>query len=207
MRKTLFVAGALAGTLLAAPAARAQTVTNGKAFQLTPYAGYMAYGNMFDGPFGTTLKSANGPLYGAQLGMKLSPIVALIGNVAYSGSDVKAGVPFFGDVSVAQSRLLMMDAGVQVDIPTGTLPVRPFVQAGAGALRYDLKQSGITANATNFAANVGGGVDIPLGRTAAVRLMAKDYIARFDFKDASEFNVQGRTSQNVALTAGLRLDF
>lgn len=207
MRKTLFVAGALAGTLLAAPAARAQSATHGKAFQLTPYAGYMAYGNMFDGPFGTSLKSANGPLYGAQLGMKLSPNVALIGNVAYSGTDVQMGVPFLGGVSVAQSRLLMSDAGVQVDVPTGTLPVRPFVQAGAGAMRYSLNQSGLKANATNFAANVGGGVDIPLGGAAAVRLMAKDYIARFDFKDASTFNVQGRTSHNVALTAGLRLDF
>jgi hypothetical protein len=41
----------------------------------------------------------------------------------------------------------------------------------------------------------------------AVRLLAKDYIGKFDFKDAIGVDVSGSTSHNFGLTAGLRFDF
>lgn len=207
MRNSLFVAGLVAGSLLAAAPARAQVATNGKAFQATPYAGYMVFGHLADGPLGTSLQSANGPLYGAQMAVKLSPTVALVGNLAYANSDVKAGVPFLGGISVAKSNLLVYDAGVQLDIPTAGLAFKPFVQAGAGAMHYAISQSIFNTSSTNFAANVGAGADIPLGATAAIRLMAKDYIGKFDFKDATGFDVPATTSHNFAITAGVRLDF
>jgi len=210
MRNSLLVAGLVAGSLLAAaPAARAQVITNGKAFQATPYAGYMVFGHLADGPLGTSLQSANGPLYGAQLAVKLAPSVALVGNLAYANGDVKAGIPFLGGISVAKSDLLLYDAGLQLDIPTAGLAFRPFVQAGAGAMHYSISQSVFNTTSTNFAANVGVGADIPLGKTAAIRLMAKDYIGKFDFKDATGFDLSSSASRsnNIGITAGLRLDF
>ncbi len=213
MRASLVtLAGAVAGTLLlaATPALAQRTTTsagNGKVLQVTPYAGYMRFGDYLTGPLGTSLSNANAPVYGGQLGLKLAPNVSLVGNLAYSKADVEVGIPFLGGISVGESTLLIYDAGVQLDVPAAGLPIAPFLQAGAGAIRYDIRQSFLTTQATNFAGNVGVGADVPLGRTAAVRLMAKDYIGRFDFKDASSFDVQGKTAHNWALTAGLRLDF
>jgi hypothetical protein len=210
MRKSLFLAGALAAALTAAPAlaqSRSTTVGNGKVLQVTPYAGYLRFGDYFEGPVGTTLSNANAPVYGGQVGLKLSPNVALIGNVAYSKADVEVGLPVLGGISVGQSSVLLYDGGLQLDVPTGGLPLVPFVQAGVGAIRYDIKQSFLNTQATNLAANVGAGADIPLGRAAALRLMAKDYIGKFDFEDASTFDIEGRTAHNWAFTAGLRLDF
>ena len=37
--------------------------------------------------------------------------------------------------------------------------------------------------------------------------MAKDYIGKFDFKQATSLNVSGKTANNFAVTAGLKVDF
>lgn len=211
MRNSVILAGALAGALLAAvpvhAQARASTSGNGKVLQVTPYAGYMRFGDYLKGPLGTSLSNASALVYGGQLGLKLAPSISLVGNLAYSKADVRVGVPFIGGISVGQSSLLIYDGGLQFDVPVAGLPIAPFVQAGVGAIRYDIRQSFLQTQATNLAGNIGVGADLPLGRTAAVRLMAKDYIGKFDFKDATSFDVQGQTAHNWAFTAGLRLDF
>ena len=212
MRTSVFaLAGALAGSLLgAAPLAaqaRAGAANGGKALQVTPYVGYLRFGDYLDGPLGTTLSNANAPLYGAQLGLKLAPNVSLVGNLAYSRADVEVGVPFIGGVSVGSSTALLYDGGLQVDVPARALPIAPFVQAGVGAIRYDIRESVLRTQATNLAANVGVGFDIPLGRSAGIRAMAKDYIGRFDFADAAGLDIRGKTAHNWAFTAGLRLEF
>ena len=52
---------------------------------------------------------------------------------------------------------------------------------------------------------------IAIGRTAGIRLAAKDYFGKFDFKDATGFDgiagTSSKTAHNLAFTAGLRLDF
>jgi hypothetical protein len=211
MRRSVVLAGVLAGSLLAAAPALAQRTVgsagNGKVLQVTPYAGYMRFGDYLQGPLGTSLSNAGAALYGGQLGLRLAPNVSLIGNVGYSKADVQVRVPLLGGLSVGNSTVLLYDAGLQVDVPTGGLPLVPFIQGGVGAIRYDVRQSFLRAQATNLAGNVGVGADIPLGRTAGLRLMAKDYIGRFDFKEATSFGVEGQTAHNWAFTAGLRLDF
>jgi len=37
--------------------------------------------------------------------------------------------------------------------------------------------------------------------------MAKDYLGKFDFKEATTFNVNGKTTNNVALTLGVNFGF
>ena len=213
MRALSLTAGVAAGLLAAAPAlaqsraGAASTAGNGKVLQVTPYAGYMNFGDYLRGPLGTSLSNANAAVYGAQLGLKLAPSVSLVGNVAYSNADVRVGVPLLGGISVGRSSLLLYDGGLQLDVPAASLPIAPFVQAGVGAIRYDIDQSVLQAQATNLAANVGVGADVPLGRNAGLRLMAKDYIGRFDFKDATSFDVEGRTAHNWAFTAGVTLKF
>lgn len=189
----------------------AQATPPASVFHISPYAGYMVFGNFLNGPLGTSVSNAPGPLYGAQLGLSISPNVQLIGNVGYANSNLQAGVPIFGGVNVGTSSVLMYDAGLEYDFGSskaGTLPFAPFIQGGVGAMQYNIDAADIlTTQATNFAGNVGLGADVSLGRGVALRLLAKDYIGKFNFQDATGLNFDGSTTHNFALTAGLRLDF
>jgi hypothetical protein len=74
-------------------------------------------------------------------------------------------------------------------------------------MRYDVTAGSLNTQSTNFAANVGGGVDLQLSRNLGVRLMAKDYIGRFDMKEATGLNFSQKRTHNWALTAGITLGF
>jgi hypothetical protein len=214
MRKHALLAGLVAlAASVSASAASAQSgppVASGSAFDLTPYAGYMIFGNYLKGPLGTSISNAPGAIYGVQLGMKLMPNVSLVGNLGYTSSDIKAGIPFLGGYSIAHSSTLLYDGGIQLDLPISTasgLGLKPFAQAGVGAMRYNISESVLQTNSTNFAANLGVGADVALGQGLGLRLMAKDYIGKFNFQDATSLDIQGQTAHNWALSAGLRFNF
>jgi len=195
---------------VAAPVA-AQAPGSGTVLHVTPYVGAMVFGNYLQGPFGTSLSNAPGVLYGVQAGMSLTPNLSLIGNVGYTASDMKVGIPILGGVSVGHSSMLIYDAGLEYDLGSAssavTQSITPFVQAGVGAIHYNIDESLLTTQATNLAGNVGLGADLSLGKGMALRVLAKDYIGKFNFQDATGFNINGSTANNFALTAGLRLDF
>lgn len=207
-RRSLPPVAALAALALLPAAALAQRAAS--VIQVSPYAGYLISGRALEGPLGTSLSNAAGAIGGAQVALKLAPSIALVGNLAYAAPDVRAGVPFLGDVRVGSSTIWLYDAGLQLSMPEragGLLPISPFVQAGVGAMRYEVSSGPLTGTASNVAWNVGAGADLTLGRHVAVRLFAKDYIGRFDFKDATGVDVTGETAHHVALGVGLRLDF
>lgn len=215
MRSTTFVLAGLAAAIVSlAPAVahaqgRAASPT-GTMFEVTPYAGYLFSGDILSGPLGSGVGPAPAPLVGAQVGMRIAPNLSVIGNLATGSSDVRAGIPILGGVSVAQSRVVLYDAGLQLDIPMATMSgttFSPFVQGGVGAMRYDLTESFLTTTSTNVAANVGIGADIAVGSGVGVRLMAKDYIGKFDAQQATYVNANTNTTQNYALSAGIRFSF
>ena len=180
------------------------------AFAVTPYVGVMLFGDYLSGPLGTSVTNAPAPVIGAQLGMKLAPNLMLVANVATASSDIQAGIPILGGISLAQSRVQLFDAGLELALPltamSGTA-FTPFVQAGAGAMRYDITQSFLTTTSTNFAANVGLGADISVGRGVGVRVMARDYIGKFDMQQATYLDYGTNTAQSFAFSAGLRVSF
>ena len=213
MRSIRHVASAVAvlATSFAAAPISAQAPESGTVFHVSPYVGYMVFGDYIKGPLGTSVSNAPGALYGTQVGLSLTPNLSLIGNVAYTTSDIKVGVPILGGVGIGNSSTLLYDAGLEYNLgrmSSGTIPLSPFVQAGVGAMKYNINAASILqTNATNFAGNIGLGADVTLAKGMAVRLLAKDYIGKFNFQDATGLGLNGDVSHNLAFSAGLRFDF
>lgn len=204
------VTSAVALTLAAAPVS-AQSGGGGVRrhnVDLVPYAGYLISGNYVNGPLGTDLKSANGPVYGVQLGLPLNGNVSLFGNVAYSGTDLQVGVPILGGVSAGKSAEYLYDGGLQIGttLSGSGRAVSPFVQVGAGAIHRDLTVAGVTAGSTDFAFNAGVGVDMGLVPGVGLRLMAKDYVGKLNL-GTDAIPVKTGTINNIALSIGLKVGF
>ena len=177
---------------------------------ISPYVGYMTFGTLVNGPLSTSLHSAVSPVYGAQVNVPLNNVVSILGNVAYTEPDLRAGIPIIGDITVGKSSVWLYDAGLQLSAPgygTGERGIFPFVQVGGGAMRYDVQVSGLSRTATNAAFTAGIGADIPLAPSIGLRFAARDYIGKFDFNDATGLDATTNTTNNVALSAGLKLGF
>lgn len=176
--------------------------------RLTPYVGYMSFGSLVSGPLGSRLTNGGGPAYGAQVSVPLSPAIGVYGNVAYSRPGLEVGLPIIGGISVGEGSVLMYDGGIQLTVP-GRTPqqISPFVQAGIGGMKYSFDFSPIQLDATNLAYNVGIGADLPLGRNLGVRVLAKDYIGKFDASDVVGLDIETRTTHNWALSLGVTLGF
>ncbi|HVF41048.1 MAG TPA: outer membrane beta-barrel protein [Gemmatimonadaceae bacterium] len=176
---------------------------------ISPYGGYMVFGSLADGPLNTKLSSASAPVFGAQVNLPLGNVVSIVGNVAYSEPDLRIGVPIVGGIDVGKSSVWLYDAGFQLSAPTGVgeRSIVPFVQVGAGAMKYNVQVAGMNRDATNMSFNAGVGADVPLGRNLGLRLVAKDYLGKFDFDEATTIDYKAKTSHNVALSAGLKLAF
>jgi opacity protein-like surface antigen len=199
----LLCAGAVAGLLLAAPL-EAQSGRPGS-IGITPYAGYMRFGNLVDSPLGTRVRSAGSPVYGAEATLGITPGLALVGNVAYASSNLEVGVPVVGGLSLGKSSALLYDAALRLSVPVSAGGIRPFVQGGAGAMRQEVDVAGVETHATNFAYNLGAGVEVPIGSRLGLQLMAKDYIGKFDAREATSVNVNTETAHTWTLSAGVRL--
>jgi hypothetical protein len=204
MFKHFLFASAAAGVLFATPLpAQGQAAPT---IGLTPYAGYMKFGNIVSGPLGTGLRNAGAAVYGGELSLGLTRNIALVGNLAYSRPGLEIGAPLVGGLSVGESSVWLYDAALRLRLPgSGALPIAPFIQAGAGGVRQKFDLGPVSTHSTNFAYNVGGGADVSLGRRVGLQLMVKDYIGKFDTQEATGINFDSKTTHNWAVSGGLRL--
>jgi hypothetical protein len=203
MLRKLLLAGTFAGVALTTPLA-AQSAW-GPSFGLTPYAGYIKFGSLISGPFGTSIRDASSAVYGAEAQLGLTKGIALVGNVAYSQPDLQVGAPLICGVSVGRSSVLLYDGALRLRVAgDGRASYLAVHQGGAGAVRQSFDIGPATTHATNFAYNVGAGADLGARPTAGVQLMVKDYIGKFDAQQATSI-VDTKTTHNWAVSAGLRL--
>ena len=178
------------------------------AARLTPYVGFLSSGSIANGPLGFQVGSAGAPLYGLQLGINLTPNVAVVGNIGYSDTQLEVGLPIIGGYSFGDSKVLMYDGGLQLRFPAVTRAgtgMVPFVEGGIGAIRHDMSVGPVTTHSTNVAFTAGGGVDLQLTNALGVRLMAKDHMSRFDYGEAIGLSNEGRRAHNWVLGIGLNL--
>jgi hypothetical protein len=174
--------------------------------EVTPYAGYMIFGDFVKGPLGTSLSNAGGALVGAQLGIALTPNVAIVGNAARASGDIDLGLPFLDGITLGSSSAWMFDGALQLSMPLAGSAFKPFVQLGAGAMRHNVTV-GLSTDATNFVGTIGAGADFGLTRAIGLRLMARDYIGRFDVREATTIDYQPDIAHNFGLSAGLKIAF
>lgn len=178
------------------------------AARLTPYVGFLASGSIAELPLGFDVGNAGAPVYGLQLGINLTPNIAVVGNVGYSDTELQAGIPFIGGFGIADSKVLMYDGGLQLRFPAlsrGGTGLVPFVEGGVGAIRHDITVGPVTTNSTNVAFTAGGGVDLQLTNALGLRLMAKDHMSRFDYGEVIGLSNEGRRAHNWVLGIGLNL--
>ena len=216
MNRILVIGGIFAALAIATGSAEAQrtsrrmpVINDTPAPSVSPYAGYMMFGDIIDGPLGTSLSSSSGSVFGVQANLPLGPTVSVVGNVGYSEPNLRFGVPILGGINFGKSQVWMYDGGLQLSAPSlpGSRTISPFVQVGAGGMSYDVQVAGISRKASNLAFNAGVGADIPLAQNLGLRLFAKDYIGKFDVNEAAGIDYQAKTSHNIALSAGLKLQF
>lgn len=207
MRKSVRFAALVAAAAVALPvSAHAQSVAGAS---LTPYAGYLVPGNILDGPLGTNITTTNAPVFGAQGAIPISRGVSLVGNLAYSSGDLQVGVPILGGINVGTAKTWFYDAGIELGGLTGkgALGVKPFVQGGVGGMTSDIKNGLLNTRSTNIAYSAGVGVDVGVSKGFALRIQAKDWMGKFDTKEAVGFKSNTNLAHNWALTAGVKLAF
>jgi hypothetical protein len=195
-----------AGAIFAILAGTASASAQVSRIELVPTAGYMVFGDVLRGPIGTSLSNANGPVFGAQLNLPLGGPVSMYLGGAYARSEMQVGIPVFGGVGVGDTDAWLGDAGLELR-GGSERSIRPVVQLGVGAAHYRIQTGFLDLAATSVALTGGLGIDVPLGQTLGLRIMAKDYVGKFDFKEATALNIESRTAHNVALNVGLRVGF
>ena len=205
----------IAALALAAPLAAQTTATASKSaslplVELSPYVGYFLASNIAEGPLGTSLTSGSGALYGAQLRIPLVPAVAVVGNFGYSTGKLTFGVPILGGLSVGDAKTFLYDGGIQLSVPAlarGSTALIPFVQAGVGGIRREISAGGLTSKSDNLAWNAGFGADMQIVQGIGVRILMKDYIGKFDIREATGLDIDSRTMNDWALSVGVNLSF
>jgi hypothetical protein len=203
MSKHFLRAGLVAALAVVLPS---RSDAQSPSFQITPYAGYLKSGTLVNGPLGTSVRGGAAPVYGAEAALGLARGLYLVGNVAYSKPELELGVPVVGGMNVGETSVLLYDAALRLDVPLLPLPlVSPFIQGGIGQMRQTLDVGAVSTRSTNLAYNVGAGVDLSLAPRLGLQVMAKDYIGKFDAKEASSLEVDTKTTHNWVLSAGVRL--
>ncbi len=122
----------------------------------------------------------------------------------------RAGIPILGGIDVGDAKTYLYDGGLQLsmaELARGNSSLIPFIQAGVGGVHRQLSVVGITNKSTNLAWNVGAGADMEIVPGIGVRILVKDYIGKFDIREATGLDVESRTMNDWGFSLGVNLSF
>ena len=211
--RSVACAGACIMVLVASDVAHAQTPRSSAitvdrgSFAVAPYAGYLITQSFFEGPLNAALSIQSSALYGVQASLPLAPNASIVGTLGYGTGDFEAGIPIIGGISLGQSSTLLMDASVELRVPSATMRFVPVFQLGGGAIRREVTVLGITADATDFQVSGAIGADFPLTQTIAIRALAKDHWGKADFGSVGSLEAKTGDIHTLALVGGVRIAF
>ncbi len=177
-----------------------------QAMRIGATAGYLTFGNYFTGPGGLEFSNDNAVAFGGELEFPVWRSLSVVGNLLHTTSDWSfEQVPLVGSVTLGGASLWFFDAGLRLHFPLGNARVvLPFVEAGAGAVRYAVNNDLLEGEATNFALVGGVGVQTRIGDRFGLQLKVKDYLASFRSVDAAaDFGVRGRRAHTVGFLLGI----
>ena len=204
------IVGAVALVVSAAPVVAQSSKPT--VFTISPYVGYMNFGDYFETSNNIEFSNENGALYGAQAQLDLGRFFSLYGNFGYTSSKFTFE-NYYGSgqaLNLNDVGVWLYDGGVQLRMPISrdaATGISPFVQAGGGAVRYSSDSDDIrSSSSTNAAFNFGGGIDWQVGRLG-IRLMAKDYVTSLDWTDFDNVELDDRKAHNWGFTAGFKIGF
>ena len=179
-----------------------------QAVRLGPTAGYLTFGTYFTGPGNLRFSNDNAAAFGGELEFPVWRDLSVVGNVLHATSDWSfQGVPLVGSVTLGGASLWFFDAGLRLHFPLGSArTVLPFVEAGAGAIRYAVNNPLLEGQATNLALVGGLGVTTRIGERLGVEARVKDYFASFrSVDDAAALGVSGRRAHTLGFLVGVSL--
>jgi hypothetical protein len=197
-------------TILALPGIplAAQQPPSVQAVRIGPTAGYLTFGTYFTGPGGLRFSNDNAAAFGGGLEFPVWRDLSIVGNVLHATSDWSfQEVPLIGSITVGGASLWFFDAGLRLHFPLGSArTVLPFIEAGAGAIRYAVNNPLLEGQATNLALVGGLGVTTRIGERFGVEARVKDYFASFkSVDDAAALGVDGRRAHTVGFLLGVSL--
>ncbi len=192
--RTLAGSVALLALAVGARPARAQGSVS-----LTPYGGiYVPTQNSFS-TLGTDIKRNNSFIGGARLTLWGKSPLGLEFSAGYS----PASVDFAGTV-INESRDTKVFVG-SLRLMLGVSPAASgfglYVGAGPAVVRQGNDVTDPDASTTDFAGNIGAGLRLPLGGSAAIRFDAEDYLYNGNFDGSDSFQ------NDLVLSAGLSIGF
>ena len=186
----------------------AQQSSSVQAVRIGPTAGYLTFGTYFTGPGGLRFSNDNAAAFGGELEFPVWRDLSVVGNVLHATSDWSfQEVPLIGSVTIGGASLWFFDAGLRLHFPLGSArTVLPFVEAGAGAIRYAVNNPLLQGQATNLALVGGVGVTTRIGERLGLEARVKDYFASFrSVDDAAALGVSGRRAHTVGFLIGVSL--
>jgi len=170
--------------------------------EIVPTAGWVFPGDLARGPIGSALRAAQAPLLGGTAAVGIAGPVSLWGGVSFADSKLELGLPLAGGVPLTDTRLIVLDAGIQL---RGYGPAAPVLQLGLGTMHYRFATGLVDVRADNLVVSAAAGMDLALAPGLALRLLARDWVGRFDSSDAIGVDLRARSAHHLALSAGLRL--
>lgn len=145
--------------------------------------------------------------------------MGLRGNLLFTSVDVSepadpddaGAVLAGGDPTIIHSS---GDAVVRLPLPGGeTVSWFPYALAGLGVKHYRFEETdflaGDATTATDFALNLGAGLEIRWGDTGrwGLNTEIRDFISPFEVRDADGATLMDQTLQDLVWTAGISLNF